>query len=377
MLTGGGTGGHITPLLAVAEQLKQLEPDCHITYVGERGGKFTELTQSALFDNVYQISAGKFRRYHNTSWLEKMFDIRTILLNIRDGFRVVRGTVQSWFLLRRLRPDVVFLKGGYVGLPVGVSAGLRSIPMVTHDSDTIPGLANRVAGRWAQRHAVAAAADSYPYPAEHTARVGVLVEAAYTEVTAEIQKQYRADLGLPLTGPIVLVTGGSSGAVRINTAIVGLADKLLSVHPDLVIIHQTGKGKADVYGDYQHDRLRVMEFLRPMASYMGAADIVVCRGSANTIAELAVQGKAVIVIPSPYLANGHQLKNAEALEEQGSAVVVQEKDIDRSGNGLLTALDGLLSNEHHRRELAQRLHETAPVGAARNVAKLILEVARS
>lgn len=376
VLTGGGTGGHITPLLAVAEQLKRQAPNCEIVYVGERGGRFGELTNSPLFDEVYQVSAGKFRRYHSTSLLEKLVDFRTIALNVRDAFRVMIGFVQAWFLLRRLRPRVVFLKGGYVGLPVGVAAGLQRIPLVTHDSDAIPGLANRVAGRWAMRHAVASEPGTYPYPTDRTVEVGVLVEASYSHVTPARQKQYRKELSLPAEGKVLLVTGGSSGAVRINTAIAEVAEALLSAHTDLVIVHQAGKGKAGIYGGYTHERLHVLEFLRPMASYMGAADVVVCRGSANTIAELAVQGKPAIVIPSPYLANGHQLKNAALLAEQGSAVVVQEQDIENTEVGLHAALENLLSSPTSRDELAQRLHKTAPENAAEKVASLIIEVAR-
>lgn len=376
MLTGGGTGGHITPLLAVAERLKQQAPGCEIVYVGERGSKFGELTNSKYFDETYFVSAGKFRRYHSTSVLEKLIDVHTIILNIRDLFRVCRGIWQSWWLLRRVRPQVVFLKGGYAGLPIGIAAGWQRVPIVTHDSDVIPGLANRVAGRWAKRHAVAGPPSLYPYPEKDTVEVGVIVESAYEPVTGPRLQEYRKELSLPADAKIVLVTGGSTGAVSINAAVADCAERLLQNDTDLVIVHQVGKGKAGIYSGFSHDRLHVLEFLRPMASYMGAADLVVCRGSANTLAELAVQGKPAIVIPSPYLANGHQLKNAAVLTEQGSALVIYENEIRDPESGLEVSIRKLLSDSSRRRSLAEKLHKTAPENAADKVAKLIIEVAK-
>lgn len=374
VLTGGGTGGHITPLLAVAEQLKQLEPTCHIVYVGERHGAFDDLTRdNQLFDEVRLVSAGKFRRYHSTKWYEKLLDVQTIALNIRDVFRVVAGCVQAWFLLRKLRADVVFLKGGYVGVPVGLAAASHHVPIVTHDSDAIPGLANRLVGRWAAKHAVALAADKYPYTPEKTVEVGVLVEAAYQPVTDALKATYRRELGLPKDALVLLVTGGSSGAVTINTALSQIAERLLENYPQLQVVHQVGKGKADACGSFNHERLHVTEFLRPMASYMGAADVVVCRGSANTIAELAVQGKAAVVVPSPYLANGHQLKNAEILAEQGSAAVVQEADLYDPEQGLEAVIRRLFDDADARNRLARELHKSAPRDAAKRVATVLID----
>lgn len=376
MLTGGGTGGHITPLLAVAEQLKAHDPTCHIVYVGERGGKFAHLTQAAeLFDEVHTVYAGKFRRYHGEAWWQKLLDVRTLFYNLRDTLYVGLGTIQSLWLLRRLRPEAIFLKGGYVGVPVGISGAVFGIPMMTHDSDAIPGLANRLVGRWARLHAVASPAASYHYPQDKTVHVGVLVERAYRHVTPALQRTYKREIDAPKDSTVLLVTGGSSGAVAINKAIYTCVPRLLDAFPDLYVVHQVGKGKAGVYNNYTHKRLRVLEFLRPMSAYMGAADVVVTRGSANTIAELAVQGKPTVVVPSPYLANGHQLKNAAILQEQGSAWVVQEADLYDAQEGLEPVLTELLSNPSRRKALAGTLHVTAPDNAAQRVAELLRELA--
>jgi UDP-N-acetylglucosamine--N-acetylmuramyl-(pentapeptide) pyrophosphoryl-undecaprenol N-acetylglucosamine transferase len=376
LLTGGGTGGHITPLLAVAESLKRKQPDCEIRYIGEYGAKFAHLTDaSRAIDSTSRVCAGKFRRYHGVSLLERVFDFRTLFLNVRDAFLVCIGTVQAIVLLGRYRPDVIFLKGGYVGVPVGLAGALWRIPMVTHDSDAIPGLANRLAGRWATLHAVAAHPETYPYPAARTVQVGVLVEQAYQPMNEAGQKEYKQSIGIPTDALVLLVTGGSLGAVAINEAIALGCRQLLDDYPNMWIVHQVGKGKTGVYGTYQHPRLKVMEFLKPMATYTGAADLVVCRGSANTIAELGVQGRAAIVIPSPYLANGHQLRNAEVLDKAQSAVVVAQDMLYDTQQGLDVQIRSLLDDSKMRKVLGRRLQRLYKTGAAEKVADLLVEAA--
>ncbi len=347
-------------------------------YVGEYGAKFSGLAvQSKLFDRTARVCAGKFRRYHGASLLERLLDVRTLLLNIRDVVLAVTGTLQAIVLVGKYRPDVIFLKGGYVGVPIGLAGAFWRVPMLTHDSDAIPGLANRLVGRWARLHAVAARPDTYPYPAEKTVSVGVLVEAAYRAVDEQQQRVYKTEIGISADEQMLLVTGGSLGAVAINESVAALVDGLLRDYPTLRVVHQVGKGKAGVYGGYRHERLTVLEFLRPMASYTGAADLVVCRGSANTLAELGVQGKAVVAVPSPHLANGHQLRNAELLAEQGSAAVVPQDMLYDEQQGLDVTVRSLLDNSAGRRALGKRLQAQYPTDAAQRVAELIVKLAES
>jgi UDP-N-acetylglucosamine--N-acetylmuramyl-(pentapeptide) pyrophosphoryl-undecaprenol N-acetylglucosamine transferase len=378
VLTGGGTGGHITPILAVAHELKSQNPKAKVVYIGERGGKFDELTSDhSAIDQTFAVSAGKLRRYHGESWFRRLFDVKTNLLNLRDSFRFLRGIFQAWRLLGKIKPNIVFQKGGFVGVPVGLAAAMRHIPIVTHDSDAVPGLANRMVSRWASVHATALAAEYYPYPSAKVLPVGVLVEHSYQLVTEDIQQQFKTRLGLPPSAPLLLVTGGSSGAERINKAVVEIVDELLAKHPDLRIIHQAGKGKTGVYGDYKHERLQVLEFLNPMYEYMGAADLVVCRASANTLAELGVQGKATIAIPSEFLTGGHQIKNARILEEQGAAAVVYEDKLYDLQQGLLSTIESLLADKTKRETLAKTLNAQTIPDAARRLAVLLLEQAKT
>lgn len=370
LLTGGGTGGHITPLLAVADEIKKQSKQTVVVYVGERHGKFSHLTDGhTAIDEIFTVSSGKFRRYHRQSWLKRLLDIKTNLQNLRDVFLVVLGVFQAWWLLGRVKPDVVFLKGGYVGVPVGLAAVMHGIPFLTHDSDALPGLANKLVSRWANLHATALPVHKYPYPLAKTKQVGVIVSKDYKVVGPSQQASFKQHLNLPQDAPMLLVTGGSLGAARLNKAFAEAAEQLLEGFNKLQIVHQVGKGNLKVYGDYQHERLHVLEFLSPMHVYTGAADVVVTRAGANTLAELGTQGKACVVVPNPDLTGGHQLKNAELLEASGSVVVVRENEVNHQ---LVSVVTHLLKDPRKRTELGKQARKNTVQNAARTLASLLL-----
>lgn len=376
LLSGGGSGGHITPLLALAEELKNLDPKANIVSIGERGGKFAHLTDdSPNISSTRTIFAGKFRRYHGESALRRLVDVRTNLLNIRDALYVVLGLVQSIYFVKREKPDVVFLKGGFVGVPVGFAAALWRVPIVTHDSDAMPGLANRIISRWARLHATGMPATFYPYDPTKVVHVGVIVGSQYQKVDENTQSAYRSELGLPETGKVLFITGGSLGSQRINRAVIEILPTLLDSVKDLTVIHQVGKGNIGQYQGYTHERLRVLEFLEGMYRYSGAADVIVTRAGANTMAEFGIQTKACIVIPSPFLSGGHQLKNAEYLADHKAAAIVQEQEMMHDPEVLKNEIDKILSDEALRTKLAVSLNQLAVPDAAKKLAGLLLEIA--
>jgi UDP-N-acetylglucosamine--N-acetylmuramyl-(pentapeptide) pyrophosphoryl-undecaprenol N-acetylglucosamine transferase len=297
-------------------------------------------------------------------------------MNIRDSIRVISGFVQACLLLRELKPDVVFLKGGFVGVPTGLAARLLKIPVVTHDSDIMPGLANRIAGRHARVHATAMPAEHYAYPQERVRHVGVLVSTDYQPVTTKLRATYRNELELPADAEVLFVTGGSLGSRNINAAIARIASDLLNSRPKLHIVHQTGKGNDSTYQGFEHPRLYPMPFLKGMHRYSGAADVIVTRAGANTLAEFGIQRKACIVIPHPHLTGGHQVKNAEYLNKQQAAVVVSESDIKSDPAALQNAIVGLFDDSQKREKLGSRLNEMAMPDAARKLAIILLEAAK-
>lgn len=373
LLTGGGTGGHITPLLAVAHKLKAQHSNIHIVYVGDRGSKFASMTEGqVIFDEQKQIFAGKLRRYNGESWLKRLTDVRTNLSNLRDMFLVVLGFFESLLLLTRQKPDVILLKGGFVGMPVGLAAALLRIPFVTHDSDALPGLANRVVARWARYHATGMPASFYTYPHESVRYVGVLVSDLYQPVDKLTQARYRKQLGIPSDAVMMLVTGGSNGAGVINTAIKGVLLSLKQTIPTLYVVHQTGQGKEyELPGTSEWLKIAPLLPLSELSANSGASDVIVTRAGANAVAEFGVQGKACIVVPNPMLTGGHQLINARELQKRHAVSVVQEDELADRLEGELVRL---LTDSSAREKLGNMLRSITKPDAAEELAALLLTV---
>lgn len=380
-MTGGGSGGHITPILAVAAEVKRLQPDTRIIYIGQKGDHFSEIpAQNKHIDNVYVVRAGKFRRYHGAGW-KQIFDVITIAKNCRDAFFVVAGFAQSLRLLRKLKPDLVFVKGGFVGVPVGLAAAVRHIPYVTHDSDAIPGLANRIIARWARMHTVAMPEETYVYPRAKTVMVGVPIDSSYQPVTPQLMRQYREQLNLTAFNKILLVTGGGLGAQRINESVLAIIGPLLEAVPDLAIVHTVGsthekkmrKAYDALLSPDKRGRVVVKGFVTDLYRYSGAADVVVARAGATNLAELAVQGKPSIIIPNPFLTGGHQLKNAELLARQQAIVLVHEHEMQNGA--LLKSVTDILNNPAKQTELSAHIAAFARPDAAQRLAMVLLEQA--
>jgi UDP-N-acetylglucosamine--N-acetylmuramyl-(pentapeptide) pyrophosphoryl-undecaprenol N-acetylglucosamine transferase len=379
VLTGGGSGGHITPILAVAHELKQKAPDCRITYVGQRGDALLDIVHSnPAIDAVETIWAGKLRRYNGEGW-RQLLNIRTQLLNIRDVFRTMRGIVQSYVLLRRLRPDVLFTRGGFVSVPVALAAKLLAISYITHDSDSTPSLANRLIARWAVVHAVALPPELYPYPLDKTVMVGVPVSRHYHKVSATQQQQFRHELGLDDFSQTILITGGGNGARKLNIAVVHNARYLLAAFPDLAILHVAGRALEDETNSYYDElrlgkarsRVQVHGFVTDMYRYSGAADIIVARGGATNLAEFALQAKPVVIVPSAQLV--WNVKNSQALQQRGAVVELNEDQAEQPER-LGRLLGGLLADEAQRLNLSVHLSEIARPDAAAGLADIIIRI---
>ncbi len=379
-MTGGGSGGHITPLLSLARELKSQRPGCEILYIGHKGDDLDTFKESGHdFDFMAFIKAGKFRRYHNVKFASGVLDLKTLILNIRDFFRLPGSIVAAWRLLRKFNPDVVFSKGGFVAVPVGIAAKMRGIPIVTHDSDSLPGLANRIIGRWAKIHATGMPARYYLYPERSIKHVGIPIDERIKTVTPKLQAETKQKLKLPKDSRVLLLSGGGNGSQRLNELMLSVAPELLQTNLGLYLIHLAGiSNEEDVKSSYAlmpeplHDRVRVFGFSSDFYSYSAAADLVIARAGATTMAELAAAAKACIVIPSPFLAGGHQIKNAEELAAHDAIVQLPE---ETTPDELLALINSLLSNDSRRFELASNLHATAKPGASKNLAALILKIA--
>lgn len=380
MLVGGGSGGHITPLLAVAKNLKINIPESNILYVGHLGDKLSDIADDAgVFDKTYAVRAGKLRRYHKEGW-KQLLDLPELFKNIRDGFYFLGGIWQSYWLLRKLKPDVIFIKGGFVGAPIGLAASMLKIPFITHDSDAIPGLANRMIQRWAKAHAVAMSPDVYSYPLTKTHQTGIPVRKEYQFVTPELQQHYKSELSFESANPIICINGGGLGAQKINQAFIEILSKLAKISPEIGVLHICGRNNYDeVLGSYQTlakkynlKYYRVEGFVSDAYKYSGAADVIICRAGATSLAEYALQGKACIIVPNPRLTGGHQIKNAQVLANQGAAYVVEEDSLGQDGaQALLDAITELTQSKALRLAYGQTLRSTAIVDATERITRLI------
>jgi UDP-N-acetylglucosamine--N-acetylmuramyl-(pentapeptide) pyrophosphoryl-undecaprenol N-acetylglucosamine transferase len=366
--------------LPLARELKATGR-CKVVYIGLKGDKLEGLQkQYQAFDQVSTVPAGKFRRYHGESFLAHLTDVKTIALNFRDFFRVIAGILASRRILKKLKPDVVFSKGGYVTVPVGIAAHWRHIPIVTHDSDATSGLANRIVGRWADIHATGMPVENYSYPKDLVRYVGIPIDERIKPVSKAAQADFKRQLGFLADDLVLLVAGGGLGAKSLNEKLVSIASSLFEASPKLRIIHLTGtKHEEEVATNYASNigsellkRVKVIGFTDEFYKYSGAADLVVTRAGATAMAEFAAQNKACIVVPSPFLAGGHQLKNAEALSRSGLAEVVPN---DAKPEVLKTVIISLLSSRTKRESLAKKLGDTAHNDAAQKLAKILLEVA--
>jgi len=336
------------------------------------------LENAENIDSHRRIHAGKLRRYHGESWLRKLLDFKTNLYNIRDVFLMSAGIAESlWFLVRD-RPEAVFIKGGYVGVPVGLSCRLLGIPYMTHDSDSVPGLTNRIIGGGAKINAVGMPKEFYRYSKAKVVYVGVPLRSEFM-ISEKTQTELRMKLGYKKHEVVVLITGGSSGAQRLDKAMHSILADLLNECKDLRVIHQVGKNHENLYDDYPGEfrsRMHVAAFLSPMVSYAAAADLVVTRAGATTMAEFAALSKPAIVIPSPYLTGGHQLRNAEVFRLAGAAVIVTEQQAKDEPEKFKSIVEELIASEDRRRELAVNLHNLIPHDATSQLSKLILSLTK-
>lgn len=297
--------------------------------------------------------------------------------NIRDAFLVGCGSIQSFFKLLLWRPDVIFTKGGFVCLPVGVAAKLLKIPLVIHDSDAHPGLTNRVLAKWATKIATGAPLKFYPYPKEISQYVGIPIKHEYVPFSEEKKREIKARLGFDPKRPLVVVTGGGLGARRINDAVAKCLDDLLNLTQVTLISGNDQYDEMRATTPEGDPRFQLHAFISEgMADMLGAADVVVTRAGATTILELAALAKPAVLIPNGYLTGGHQLKNAAAYAENGAVEVINESEIEATPQVLVDTLTSLLTNPAKLKQMSKTFHAFAKPHAASDMAEMILSAVK-
>lgn len=379
LLAGGGSGGHVTPLKSIAESLGVLEGQHHkITVLTDR--QFYPQTKLIFAGEeevtIRRIFSGKLRRYGGKSLLWHFVHLPTLGKNLRDIIFLLLGFFQTfWFFLRN-KPDVVFAKGGYVCVPIGLVTHLFGVRLIIHDSDTHPGLTNRFLARWAEVIATGAPCKYYSYDKSKMIYTGIPVSALLKKTSQHEQQDYKAAVGVQSTAPLLLVTGGGTGAQKLNDVVATIAPELLASGWQIVQVTGRGKDRAirqkqSLLSTNQQRRWIIQEFVN-LPPYILAADLVVSRTGASAMQEFANAQKPVITVPAPQVTGDHQAKNARMFSDANSVIVLREADIMNDPERLRIQIEQLLNDSKKRQMLAKNLYTNfAKLDAADRLAQLI------
>lgn len=345
ILTGGGTAGHVTPNIALIPKLQEEGYDIH--YIGSYNGIEKKLIEDLKIP-YHGISSGKLRRY---------FDVK----NFTDPFRVVKGYGEASRLIKSLKPDVVFSKGGFVSVPVVMAAKNHKVPAIIHESDMSPGLANKICIPCAAKICC-----NFPEAMEHLPK-----EKAVLTGTPIRQELFQGDpveavqfTGLDANKPTILVVGGSTGSVKVNEAVRSCLDELLKTYQ---IIHLCGKGKIDESYENRAGYVQYEYIKKELSSLLAFADIVISRAGANAICELQALAKPNVLIPlGSNASRGDQILNAESFQKQGFSYVLFEENLTQEA--LLEAVNHVYE---HRNEYKKTMEASQMTNSIDKIIKLI------
>ena len=386
LVVGGGSGGHVTPVIAAVREIWNKHPRAVIEFWTDK--KYFRNVRKIAIDGglnlkVKKIAAGKLRRYTNFTFMMYLSHFDIVLKNIIDFFKIAVGFFQAFGRLVFLRPDAIFLKGGYVCLPVGYAARILHIPYVIHDSDATPGLANRLLSQKAPKIATGMPLKYYKYDESRAEWTGIPVAAEFTPVSAAKQRKYKKELGFDTDAPLTVVTGGSLGAQTINFAVREILPQMLKKSSVLLVAGRERYPEMLDLKSYEKwekgvlcSNFRMLEFSGEMWKLFAAADLVISRAGASTMTELSAMKKAVIMVPNHKLPGYHQVKNAKTYASANAALVVSDDAMSKDPKKLLKAFDELINDAAKREELAQNLAEFSKDNAAGRIADIIIRVAK-
>lgn len=353
LIAGGGTGGHIIPALAMADQLS-LEREAEILFVGTPRGLESRLVPKA----GYKLSLIKVGQLNNVS----------LATRVRTVFDLPRSVLSCLGLLRRFRPNVVVGVGGYASGPAMLAAQLLRIPTLAFEPNAVPGMANRLVGKRVQAAAVNfASAAGYFRNAQVT---GIPVRKEFFHLPPRSANE----------GPHLLVFGGSQGARIFNEVLPEAVAELMAAIPGLTVMHQAGARHAEATerayqaSGVDHARWRVAEFLDDMPQRFAEADLILARSGASTVAELAAAGKPALLVPFPLAADDHQRKNAEVMVGAGAAAMLLQAEL--TPGRLCRELIPLLRAPEHLAEMGQKARSLAHADATESIVRMIVKIAR-
>ena len=360
IISGGGTGGHIFPAIAIANALKNIDPGIQILFVGAKGRMEMEKVPAA----GYKIIGLDIRGIQRKSlWKNVMFPVK-LLLSVRESVKIIKD----------FKPDAAVGVGGYASGPLLYAASLKGIPYLIQEQNSYAGVTNKWLGKKAQKICVAFDGMEKFFPYNRIIKTGNPIRKDAVNVAGKHMQALEL-FNLSAFKKTILITGGSLGARTLNDSVLAGLDKIIAA--DVQIIWQTGKfyykSIIERLGENYHPDVRIVEFLNRMDLAYAAADIIISRAGAGTIAELCVLKKPVILVPSPNVAEDHQTKNALALVQENAAAFVADRD---AATKLIDKALELLSDKETQKKLSDNIGKLAMPDADEVIAREVMKMVR-
>lgn len=336
LITGGGTGGHINPALAIAQKVRNENPSNEILYVGTKNGLESELVPKSGFDFKY-VTARYLRR-------------KISFENVKTLFASIKGVMEAAKIIKEFKPDIVVGTGGYVCGPVVLAASFKKVPTMIHEQNVFPGITNKMLSKFVDVIGISFAEAEKYFPEEARKKLVLVGNPVRKDILTADRRKSRTKLNLRPDVILIYSFGGSGGQISLNEAIIDVIKKY-NGQRNIKLIHVTGKKLHENFMDsinkekiFLEDNIEILDYMYDAAIALSASDIVIGSAGAITIAEITVTGVPSILIPKTYTAENHQEYNARALEKEGAAKVILEKDLD--GNKLIKEIEAIIENKN-------------------------------
>jgi UDP-N-acetylglucosamine--N-acetylmuramyl-(pentapeptide) pyrophosphoryl-undecaprenol N-acetylglucosamine transferase len=341
ILCGGGTSGHVNPALNIAETIKKRMPDTEIMFIGtKRGIESTLVPKFGYKIDFVEVSG---------------FSRKLTLKNIKAAWHALTSVSEAKKIIKKFKPDIVIGTGGYVSWPTVKAASKLGIPTLIHEQNAFPGVTTKMLSKVVDKVCISFTGSEKFF--EEAVRSKLILTGNPVIVDGMTREEARKKLGLSDDERYVLSYGGSMGAEKVNELVFDLIESF-SIPQNIRHTHAIGRVGFEKFntiakekGFYEHKNLNISEYIYDMAVHQAAADVLICRAGAMTLSELAIRGRASVLIPSPHVTEDHQYKNARLIADAGAAVVFRESEID--SKILAEAVSDLLNNPNKRRRMEE------------------------
>lgn len=365
-MTGGGTGGHVNPALNIAHEIKKIIPEAEISFVGTKRGIESNLVPKAGYEIDFVDVQGFVRKPSLKGIKTNMHALKLSMTSIAEAKKI----------MKERKPDLVVGTGGYVSWPTCRAAAEMGIPVLIHEQNAFPGVTTKKLARYA--NVICISFDSSRKFFKDNEQEKIILTGNPIRVDPITRSQARARLGMDEDQLYILSFGGSMGARRINELCLNLMETV-SIPENIRHDHAIGRVEYQKFMEVAKEKglldkpnLQIEEFFYDMPYRQAAADVIICRAGAMTLGEVAVRGKAAILIPSPYVAEDHQYKNARLLADAGAGVVYRESDV--TDELLEESVRDLLHNENKRKRIESAVRKFATPESTRQIANEVIRL---